>query len=300
MTDCAPRRWLLLRGLARESAHWGEFLLQLQAAFPQDCIATLDLPGTGRFIDQTSPNRIEAIAEVVRQQALDDRLLQQPVMLLGLSLGGMVAWQWLRQYPQDVRAGVLINSSFASLSPFYRRLRWQAYGDVLPLLTRSDAFELELAIVRLVSNLEDQQRHTIAEHWADIRRRRPMTAANIARQLQAAARYRPDLQGPTQPMLLLNSAGDRLVSPACSTAISRRYQIPLHTHPIAGHDLPLDDPAWVIERLRDFVRGLTGTCQMMNNHRNVDWVEQSEVQQNHNVGLHCIRPKLHTMFTIDA
>jgi pimeloyl-ACP methyl ester carboxylesterase len=251
MADSAKQHWLLLRGLARESAHWGAFLPQLQAAFPQDCITTLDLPGTGRFIDKSSPKRIEAIAEVVRQQALDDGLLQQPVILVGMSLGGMVAWQWLKQYSRDAVGGVLINSSFASLSRFYQRLRWQAYGDFFPLLAKQDAFELELGIVRLVSNLEDAQRQVIAQHWADIRRQRPMAIANIARQLQAAARYRPDPQRPQQPILLLNSAGDRLVSSNCSEAISRQYQIPLHTHPNAGHDLALDDPAWIIQRLQD-------------------------------------------------
>jgi len=256
MSNCAPRQWLLLRGLARESAHWGEFLPQLQAAFPQDRIATLDLPGTGRFVEQISPSRIENIVEICRRQAFADGLLQQPPIVLGLSLGGMVVWQWLKQYPQDALAGVLINSSFASLSPFYRRLRWQAYGDFLSLLADGDDFALELGIVRLVSNREDAQRQAVARQWADIRHRRPMSNANIARQLLAAARYRPDQQRPQQALLLLNSAGDRLVSPACSAGISQQYQIPLHIHPNAGHDLPLDDPAWVIQQLRDFVQSL--------------------------------------------
>lgn len=254
MTEAAQRHWLLLRGLARESAHWGQFVPQLQAAFPHHRITTLDLPGTGRFHQQASPNRIETIVATCRQQALDDGLLHTPVTLLGLSLGGMVAWQWLKQYPQDAEGGVLINSSFASLSRFYQRLRWQAYGDFFPLLAKVDDYALELGIVRLVSNLDDAERLIVAERWAEIRCQRPMTLANVARQLQAAARYRPDSQPPAQPVWLLNSGADRLVSPTCSQAISQHYQLPLHTHPNAGHDLALDDPAWVIDRLQDFSR----------------------------------------------
>lgn len=256
MTDTTTQRhWLLLRGLGRESAHWGDFLPQLQAAFPQDCINTLDLPGTGRFVDQISPNRIEDIVAVCRQRALEDGLLQQPLILLSLSLGGMVAWQWLQQYPQDASHAVLINSSFASLSPFYQRLRWQVYGCFLSMLARQNVFEQELAIVRIVSNQPDSQKQLVAERWADIRRQRPMTIINVTRQLQAAARYRPSLLRPQQSILLVNSVADRLVSPHCSKAISDHYEIPLYSHPSAGHDLPLDDGQWLIQQLRDWLTG---------------------------------------------
>lgn len=253
MGEVESRHWLLLRGLGRESAHWGSFVPQLQAAFPGDRITTLDLPGSGRFVAQDSPNRIDAITEVVRQQALDDGLLQKPVTLLGLSLGGMVAWHWLKQFPGDVRRGVLVNSSFASLSPFYQRLRWQAYGEFFPLLTHSKNADLELRVVRLVSNQPDANRRFIAERWTEIRRQRPMRLTNVLRQIQAAACFRPDQQRPSQPLLLLGSAGDRLVDPACSRAISHHYQIPLYSHPSAGHDLPLDDGQWLIQQLHDWL-----------------------------------------------
>ena len=49
------QNWLLLRGLARESGHWGDFVNQLQVAFPKATINTLDLAGTGQFHHQKSP-----------------------------------------------------------------------------------------------------------------------------------------------------------------------------------------------------------------------------------------------------
>lgn len=253
MRDIPGRQWLLLRGLARESAHWGEFVPQLQAAFPQHRIATLDLPGTGQLAEQETPSRIEAIAYEVRQSARSLGLLEQPVILLGLSLGGMVVWQWLKQYPNDAERGVLINSSFSHLAPFYRRLRWQTYGDFVSLLGKRDDYAFESAVLRLVSNQLQQQLQSTAEQWSKIRRQRPMSAGNILRQLCAAAAYRPDQSRPERPVLLLNSAGDRLVSPQCSQAIARQYQLPLHTHPSAGHDLPLDDPEWLIQQLQQWI-----------------------------------------------
>lgn len=250
MTDHPPRQWLLLRGLAREASHWGAFLPQLQAAFPQDRIDTLDLPGAGRYASEPCPASIDAIVERCRQQALQQGLLQQPVILLGLSLGGMVSWQWLKQYPDDVSHAVLVNSSFASFSPFYQRLRWQAYAQFVGLLASRNLYDQELAIVRLVSNLHDDQRRFIAERWAEIRRRTPFSSRNLLNQLRAAARYQSGDSRPRQPVLVLNSAGDRLVSPACSQAIAAHFQLALQTHPSAGHDLPLDDGGWLIEQLR--------------------------------------------------
>ncbi|KGF78004.1 hydrolase, partial [Massilia sp. JS1662] len=43
--------WVLMRGLTRESGHWGTFMGKLQARFPDDRIVALDLPGNGRLHD---------------------------------------------------------------------------------------------------------------------------------------------------------------------------------------------------------------------------------------------------------
>jgi pimeloyl-ACP methyl ester carboxylesterase len=55
------------------------------------------------------------------------------------------------------------------------------------------------------------------------------------------------------PLLLLNGRGDRLVAPACSDAIHKKWQIDILKHPWAGHDLCLDDGAWVANRLKDWL-----------------------------------------------
>ena len=72
-----------------------------------------------------------------------------------------------------------------------------------------------------------------------------MSAANTLRQLAAAARYRWSGSAPAQPVLVLRSAGDRLVDPACSQRIAEAWRAGLLTHPDAGHDLPLDDGPWL-------------------------------------------------------
>ena len=127
----AGKNWILLRGLSRESAHWGAFVPLLQASFPDAKVTLLDLPGTGRFYQEDSPNTINGITEQVRSLAQSEGLLEQPVTILALSLGAMVAWEWMLSHPKDISGAALINTSFAGLSPFYQRLRWQSYGKFL-------------------------------------------------------------------------------------------------------------------------------------------------------------------------
>jgi pimeloyl-ACP methyl ester carboxylesterase len=244
--------WLLLRGLTREAGHWEDFLNPLQQAFPAAQINCLDLSGSGVFYLQTSPDSIAEITRQLRQHAQENGWLQSKITLLTLSLGGMVAWEWMQQYPDDINGAVLMNSSLAAVNPFYQRLRWQSYGKLAKIVLQADIYQRELAIVKLVSNLESQH-EKVAAQWAQIQTLRPVSRKNALRQIIAAAKYAPALDKPVMPVLLLNGLGDRLVSPACSQRISKRWSLPLISHPWAGHDLCLDDSTWVIAQLQHWL-----------------------------------------------
>lgn len=255
MPDAIGQNWLLLRGLSREAAHWGEFLPLMKSSFPTARIHTLDLPGTGCRYLEKSPTRIEDITLSLREQALTLGLLDQPLTLLGLSLGGMVCWEWMLKYPEDICTAALINTSQASLSPFYQRLRWQSYPNFFNIILQPNQFQRELAIVQYVANRRDQD-EKIALEWAEIQHKRPVKFCNTLRQLIAAAHYKPQTKKPVPPVLIINSRGDRLVAPACSDAIKDKWRLQYESHPWAGHDLPIDDGPWVIERLQNWVEQL--------------------------------------------
>lgn len=257
MSKPLGNNWILLRGLARESAHWGDFVPLLQARFPDATITTLDLPGTGIYYQQESPNTIKAIAETVREQANVLGLLQQPVSLLALSLGGMVAWEWLHKYPDDCCGAALISTSFSGLNPFYQRLRWQSYGKFFSLLAQRDLYQRELAIIQLVNNSRERD-GKLAKEWEQIQKARPVSLKNLLNQMVAAASYTPSPAKPTQPVLLLNAQGDRLVAPACSETIQKKWQLKLRTHPWAGHDLTVDDGDWVASQLENWAQQQAG------------------------------------------
>jgi pimeloyl-ACP methyl ester carboxylesterase len=246
------QNWILLRGLARESAHWGAFVPLLQSTFPDAQVTLLNLPGTGCFHRETSPSTIKAITGRVRRHALDHGFIQQPVTILALSLGAMVAWEWMRSYPEDICGATLMNTSFADLSPFYQRLRWQSYREFVALTMTRDVHNRESGILQLVSNRREQDEQ-ITQAWEKIQNERPISLKNSFRQIIAAATFRPGDIKPQQPVLLLNGKGDRLVAPVCSEAIHKKWNLELRRHLWAGHDLTLDDGAWVALQLKDWV-----------------------------------------------
>lgn len=248
MRETAPDKWVLIRGLGRESAHWGKFTTQLQHAFPASQIICLDLPGTGKALQTPSPWTIEKITDWLRSQANLSR--QHPPAsrcgLIGLSLGGMVVWDWLKRYPQEVSLGVIMNSSFADLSPFYERLYWKRYPQMLRLALMRDMRKREKAIIKMVCNCQNQS--PILEAWLETQQQRPVKSATIFRQLIAAANYRMGNK-PTQSILLISSQADKLVSPRCSIKIHQQHQLPIVEHTWAGHDITTDDGEWVVEKL---------------------------------------------------
>jgi len=240
--------WIFLRGLTRESAHWGSFVADFAHALPGARCVALDLPGNGLLHGMPSPASVAGMVAACRE-ALARQGVAPPFHLLAMSLGAMVAAEWARQAPADIAGCVLVNTSLRPFSPFYRRLRPRNYAALLGLaLRRASAEQVEQAVLRLTSRRAAERQHVVPA-WAGVRRARPVSTANALRQLAAAARYRAPAQAPVPRILLLASLGDGLVHCACSQAIAQAWGVPLALHPWAGHDLPLDDGPWVIEQV---------------------------------------------------
>lgn len=252
MTEQPLTTWLLLRGLTRETAHWGGFVDALQRAMPPARVIALDLPGNGQLHAMRSPTTIAAMVAWCRAE-LARRGVRGPVHLLAMSLGGMVATEWAYRAPQELAGCVLINTSFAPLSPFWHRLRPRNYPRLLRLaLGGGAAARWEQAILEMTSQRAGELAGVLPE-WMAARQQRPVRGANALRQLLAAARYRVGPQAPAVPLLLLGSEQDRLVDVRCTLAAARRWGCPVRLHAWAGHDLPLDDPAWVIAQVLDWL-----------------------------------------------
>lgn len=247
--------WIFLRGLTRESRHWGHFIEQFQRALPGSQVVALDLPGSGQLNQERSPVRVQDMVAHCRAQ-LAARKIKPPYYVLAMSLGAMVAVSWAHAHPQEVATNVLINTSMRPFSPFYQRLRPGNYGALLQLALLAAGPEVwEGKVLQMTSNRADE---SVLPLWLALRQTNPVARASALRQLVAAARFRAPAVKPPAPTLVLASEQDHLVSVDCSRAMARHWQCALRVHTSAGHDLPLDDGPWVAAQVREWL--LEGTA----------------------------------------
>ena len=240
--------WIFLRGLTRESRHWGAFPEVFRREVPDATIVTPDLPGNGALNTDESPVHVEEMVERLRAQLIGQGV-RPPYHLLAMSLGAMVAVAWATRYPHELLGCVLINTSLRPFSPFHRRLRPDKYLCLLKLALFGGSNEdWERTILRLTSR-QAAYPDEVLRSWIALRRERPVSSRNALRQLLAAARYQaPDLS-PKLPILVLSSAQDALVDASCSRQLAMRWNTGFAEHPTAGHDLPLDDGPWVAKQV---------------------------------------------------
>lgn len=260
--------WILLRGLTRETRHWGRLPDLLRDAIGAAPLL-LDLPGNGEFADIRAPATVADMVDFVRLAAVQRGAagsgaagsggagsgasgleLAAPCNVLAMSLGGMVATDWAQRYPGEIGRLVLINTSMRPFCRAHERLRPSAWpGLARVALHWRDARLAERGIHQLTCNCADTLDADLAT-WSAIRRSAPVSRANALRQLGAAARFCAGDARPACPLLLLASREDRLVDPACSAKLAAAWGVDHRVHAWAGHDLPHDDPAWVAQQVR--------------------------------------------------
>lgn len=249
-------RWVFLRGLSRESAHWGSFPEVFRARVA-DCAAVVcpDLPGNGLRHNERSPAHIDALVDDLREQ-LTAHGERGPYCALGLSLGGMVAARWASRFPDELDALVLINTSARPFGRWPQRLRPSALPRLAAILRLGRQPEQREAEVWALTSARRPADAAVLAEWAAHWRAHPVGTANVLRQLAAAARCSLPDAAPLVPILTLCSDGDRLVDPRCSRALAAAWRTALAVHPTAGHDLPLDAPEWVVQTVGDWQAGL--------------------------------------------
>jgi pimeloyl-ACP methyl ester carboxylesterase len=249
IVEMHPRCFVLIRGLARERGHWGSFVTGLERCFPDLPIHAIDLPGTGNKRHLRSPASIAAIAGVIHGEIAG---LSRP-LVIGMSLGAMVALELARQMDSQISGAVCINTSAGDLSPLGQRLSLSGIALVCASLLGAPPRTRERWIHRITSN------HALAtcpdlERWIAIANHHPVSRKVALAHVLAAAHYRVR-KGPKirVPLLWLTSRGDRLVDWRCTLQLQRELGGAIGIHDIAGHDLPHDAESWGIEQIRDWL-----------------------------------------------
>ncbi len=242
-------RLVLIRGLLREQRHWGEFTHILQAKFPDTKIITLDIPGNGCLNLQTSPNTIAELTDALRGQIIEPENLN----LIAISMGGMIALDWMNRYPSEIKSAVLINTSVRPYSAFFHRLRWTVYPSIIKMLWHS-ATEREQLILSLTSNHHSRDARLI-DQWQLWQSQNPVSLSSALNQLLAAAKFSVKSK-PLHPILIIASKKDRLVDYRCSLKLQTAWETDYLQHMTAGHDLPLDDPHWLTQEIYFWIKNI--------------------------------------------
>lgn len=245
------KHFYLLRGLIREARHWGKFPELLGNACEGSRISTIDIPGAGVHFRSPSPLSMGEMVEEMRREYLKHKTENEETILLAISLGGMIAAQWMKDYPQDFEKAILINTSYGGLSPLFDRLKISALQHLLKVPVLKGRAK-EARILELVSNHHDNFENNL-NLWEEIQKERPVSLVNTIRQLTAATRFQIGDFVPSIPVLILASVNDRMVSVECSRTIAKKWQAKIVEHPTAGHDLSADDPQWIADKAREFV-----------------------------------------------
>lgn len=245
------KHFFLFRGLIREARHWADFPSTLANAFPDSKVTAIDIPGAGEYVHSPSPLSIKKMVEGMRRDYTAKQTENEECYLLAISLGGMIAAQWLKDYPQDFHKAILINTSYGGISPLHKRLKLPALAHILKVPTLKGRAR-EAHILRLVSNHKNKFDETL-NLWDQINQERPVSLPNTLRQLFAAALFRIGNFKPELPILVLASTQDRMVSVECSRAIAEKWGAPIYEHPTAGHDLSADDSEWIVQKVKDFL-----------------------------------------------
>ena len=264
---------ILLRGLIRSRFHWDQFPQQLQQAFPQHRILMPELAGNGERFQENTPSSIHAMMLDVRQQvALDQSQQAQiqeiqpvqktqtaktaektaagtkpPAIIIAVSMGAMMATEWATHYPKEVQQLHLINTSAGRFSLPWQRMQTRAFFSLLPSIANQQ--RLEKKIIDWTINVQKDAQLT--QHWQDFSQQHPLSLRNAVTQLLAASRYRGQPHAPIDHCYFYHSQGDRLVNPNCTAAIAQHWNKPLERHGFAGHDLSMDDSAWLINKLTE-------------------------------------------------
>ncbi len=192
---------VFLHGWAQSSQVW----YQQHDVFPD--ARFLNLPGHGGTDDVPADGWIEALAQ---------QLPEEPCLLVGWSLGGMLALELIRQFPQRIAALVLVSATPC----FRRKAGWQAGCDDIAFasfeaaVTSGSARLLNrfFALMLHADGLSRRDYHALAKRAVD--RECPTSPSGLSDGLQLLATLdsRRSTAGISVPTLVLHGEQDAIVS----------------------------------------------------------------------------------------
>jgi pimeloyl-ACP methyl ester carboxylesterase len=192
------------------------------------------------------------------RQVLDERGIDRCV-LGGMSMGGFMAFEFARMWPERLHGLILIDTKAAPFDREQRKSVLRDYGkaDVDGLLPHEVA---AVAVARCFGATTIERNPKLVDHW--IARWRKLPARSVYNEVQSwvgKADNRPDLANIDVPVLILHGEEDSIF-PA-SIAEELEAGIPdarLVVIPLAGHTANLEQPEVSNEAILGFLGSVFG------------------------------------------
>ena len=239
---------VLVPGLGSTSALWDPVATELAKSF---CLILLDNRGLGRSIPKRGPRTLEDFA--VDLVELMDHLQLDRTHVMGLSLGGMIAYQFALDHPSRLDRLVLVSCT-NRFTPYLR--------EVAKFVTHAFRYFPQDVFLRTVKLLAtgpeyvDAHPDEIGKQIA-IARENEIPRSAVARQLSCLARHDGDdgWEYPiVAPTLVIAGEQDNLI-PAC---YARRMAQQIRGSefmlvPGCGHNPFVEHPGLVLPRITEFL-----------------------------------------------
>lgn len=230
---------VLIRGLLGENYYWQHFQQILEQALQRKVIL---VSLREQLSNQTQTSA--ALVEGFRAQLYEQTQSYQ-CHLVSLSLGANVALQWQQQFSDEIKSVTLINPLVVDRAHrWHPRLWWLLLKIlVLSILTSSQSnrwFKRLSAWPGLHPELTEMVNSLSLRGGALVKQLKLF--------MQSSSSFSPKVA-----LQLLVSRHDHWIHSSLSYSLATLWQVPLFPHLSAGHDLALDDPRWVCEKLIDWV-----------------------------------------------
>lgn len=214
-------------------------------------LITPDLPGFGRAPRQKEPSIPEMALGAAR--LLDEMGVREPAAVGGLSMGGYVAFEFLRRFPERVKALVLLSTRASADTPEGRAKRLKTVEDI-----RTKGLEpfSRAVLPNLLGKTTLSTRPEVGRRVTEmILANRPEGVAD-ALLAMAARRDSTDLLGAIRvPTLVVAGDEDTFIRPEEAEGMASR--IPgarLEVVSQAGHLVNLEQPEFFQALLEQFLR----------------------------------------------
>lgn len=243
---------LLVHGFPLDCALWDE---QLVGLADLGRLIAPDLRGFGASRSARTANlSIEQFADDLAH-LLDALRISEPVVFCGLSMGGYIAFEFVRKYADRLRGLVLCDTRAAADTPETKAARRTMASRVIE---QGPQFVIEAMLPRMFSPRTPAERPGAVDRWKEMVRRCPpetIAAASLAMgERRDSTELLPAIRCPT----LFVVGADDVTSPpeemrAMAAAVPKsRFAV----IPDAGHLTPIENPAGFNAVLGDWLNGL--------------------------------------------